>query len=132
MGYKVELDLPNVGKGVEVYVDGLGILENPGTYEVSQEEADAFRVVHQKVTYNQDPDNGLVTSTDVELGPTLLEYFKGKEGVKVTKTKDTKKAESTPEVPPQTHGGPQSESPVVPPADGGGADGSDEKNEGGN
>jgi hypothetical protein len=113
MGYKLELDLPNYGKGVEVYLEGLGILENGGTYEVSDEEAAAFRVVHQIVTYHTNPDTGMVTHTTEEPGPTVLEYFKDREGIKVSASKKkSKDAEETP--PGQTHGGPQSTSPVVP------------------
>lgn len=141
MGYKLKLDLPNVGKGVEVYLEGLGVLENPGEYEVSDEEADAFRVTHQEVTYHQDEETGTVTHTTVEPGPTVLEYFEGREGIEVSvlKAKPKKKTETQSNtatgvddvVEPQTHGGPQSNSPVVPVTDTGADDGSN-KTEGGN
>jgi hypothetical protein len=92
MGYKLELDLPNVGKDVEVYLEGLGFFVNPGEYEITDEQAEAFRVAHQKVTYHTDPDNGMVTHTEEEPGPTVLEYFKDREGVTVTIEKSTKKS----------------------------------------
>jgi hypothetical protein len=152
MGYKLELDLPNVGKGVEVYLEGLGMFENPGEYEISDEQAEEFRVAHQVVTYHQDPDNGLITSTDIEPGPTVLQYFKDREGITVSTPKKatTKKAaapqnkvpededpgtvdeDDVPDVIPD--GGPQSEGspdPVVSEADKSAGDGSSNENKGG-
>jgi hypothetical protein len=96
MGYKLELDLPNVGKGVEVYLDGLGFFENGKDYEITDEQADAFRVAHQEVTYHTDPDNGMVTHTTEEPGPTVLEYFKSHEGVTVSSDKKVAKKAAAP------------------------------------
>ncbi|SRR6266498_3687509 len=76
MGYKLELDLPHAGKGVEVYLDGLGVYENPGEYEVTDEQDTTFRTVHQ---------------TAGGPGPTVLEYFKDTVGIKVTEVEPADK-----------------------------------------
>lgn len=127
MGYKLELDLPNVGEGVEVYIDGLGTYENPGEYEITDEQANGFRVAHQVVTYHTDPDNGMIASTDVELGPTIEEYFADREGISVTETKPApaKKAAAS------SQSGSQNNSPVEGEANKAAGDGSNQA-EGGN
>jgi len=119
MGYKLELDLPNVGKGVEVYLDGLGIYENGKDYEITDEQANAFRVAHQVVTYHTDEETGTVTHTTEEPGPTVLEYFKDREGVSVSTDKKSEPAKKA-----------AASSPVVSEANKGAADGSSE-NKGG-
>jgi len=97
MGYKLKLDLPNAGKGVEVYLDGLGSFENGAEHDITDEQAAYFRVAHQKVKDHKDDDTGLITHVDVEPGPTLLEYYKDREGIEVTTSKaESKKSDPVP------------------------------------
>jgi hypothetical protein len=131
MGYKLELDLPNAGQGVEVYVDGLGILENGKTHDIDDEQAQAFRVAHRTYKSDTDPDTGIVTNVEEIEGPTVLEYFKGTEGITVTtdkKAAETKKerearqkkeAAPTPEDPPPATGTVDEEDEPVGLTDGG-------------
>lgn len=99
--YKVEVNMPNLPKGVPVEVDGLGVFENGATYEISEEEALAFRQKHVVIQTKYD-DEGKMTNTPV-LGPAVVDAFKDSETVKVTKGKlsDEDKAfrASTPQLP---------------------------------
>lgn len=84
MGYKVEVNYPNLPKGEVVTIDGVGELVNGSTTEVSDAQADAFRTRHPI----SDKDGNLVQ------GPTLLKAFESSEHVKVTSTKKTEGSNS--------------------------------------
>jgi hypothetical protein len=72
---------------VEVYLDGLGLFENGKTHEISDEQAQEFRVAHRTYKETTDPDTGMVTSVEESEGPTVLEYFRSSEGISVSKLK---------------------------------------------
>lgn len=82
--YSVTVDMPNLPKGEEVEISGLGRFENGKTTTVSKEEAEAFRTFHQRVSYERDENGALITVT--EIGPTLLQA--NILGVKVETVKD--------------------------------------------
>jgi hypothetical protein len=80
MPYQLKVNFRNARRGQEHSIPGLGTYKNGSTYEVSDEEAEAFR------TYQRDagmPDR------------TLLQAFKGDEAVQVTVKSDGPK-EQTP------------------------------------
>jgi hypothetical protein len=81
--YTVEVNLPNVGKGQPVEIDGLGIFENGTTTEVSDADAQSFRQKHSVMETETD-ENGGMTNT-VKVGPTLSSAFKGHKHIKVKK-----------------------------------------------
>lgn len=78
--YKLHVKLPNAGSGVEVNITGLGTFENGKVYDISKEQAEAFRVANGHIVAGEhgEPKH--------ELGPTLVEAFKDREGIKVEKT----------------------------------------------
>lgn len=86
--YDMTLDLPNLAKGAEVEIDGLGLFENGYTYEIPADLADTFRRKHQRLEgeYNK---QGRFEGTIVH-GPTLLEAFKNHEGIEVAVHKEEK------------------------------------------
>lgn len=72
--YKITLNFPNLAKGAEVQIAGLGVFENGYEYVVSDEEAEAFRVHNQVVSTEVGKDDGSFTTT-ASPGPTLLQAF---------------------------------------------------------
>ena len=75
--YTIEINLPNLAKGAEVAIDGLGVFENGHTYYVSAEDAEIFRL--RNTTHpsgEHDPADGFMTY-ETKQGPTLLQAFKG-------------------------------------------------------
>jgi hypothetical protein len=83
--YNLTIDLPNLAKGAEVDIDGLGRFENGGSYEISDDEAEAFRTKHQTVTSEYDSEGNLHTT--LEKGPTVAQAFSGDKNVTVRTTK---------------------------------------------
>lgn len=89
MTYMVSLALPNLPKGAIVQLDGLGAFVNGDSREVSDEEADQFRMHH-----------GVRLTNDSPLTPgfTVLQAFKNSVGITVAvvpaKKSDVDKAEA--------------------------------------
>lgn len=81
--YELKLNLPNVGRGVEVEIDGLGTFKNGTTVEVSKAQAENFRQ-RNMVTEFETNDKGELQSK-FKPGPTVLEAFRDTEGVDVVK-----------------------------------------------
>ena len=71
--YKMTLNFPNLAKGAEVQIGGLGIFQNGYEYIIDDEEAEAYRV-HNQVLETELDDDGNMTTTTV-LGSTLLKAF---------------------------------------------------------
>lgn len=69
--YNVTVDMPNLPRGEEVEISGLGRFKNGSTTEVSKEDAEAFRTFHQNVRFEHDENGALLTIT--EQGPTVLQ-----------------------------------------------------------
>src|SRR3954453_15612338 len=72
MSYSVKVSFPNMPKGQELLINGLGTFENGSTAAVSDEEAETYRA------YRASAGLGDVT---------LTEAFKDNENVSVTATK---------------------------------------------
>ena len=81
--YKIQIDVPNLDKGALVELDSLGIYENGSTVEITEEQAEAFRVRNQTstTTYTENGDRKVV----YEKGPTVLRAFRSTAGITVTK-----------------------------------------------
>jgi len=62
-GYDVTVDLPNLPKGAEVQVNGLGILRNGETAFVTQAQADHWREMNATLAHEYDDKGQLVTKT---------------------------------------------------------------------
>lgn len=97
--YKIEFDMPNLARGTEVQIDGLGTFANGGTYTITNEQAAAFRVAGRKQRFV--PDGHGAVDVVTEDGPTVLQAFKDAEGVTVTTTSSPsgKKADTGPQQP---------------------------------
>jgi hypothetical protein len=89
--YKITLNLPGLpksGEGSEVEIAGIGRLQNGKTYDISEEEAQAFRNANSNnapVEGKTGPDGETLYET--QPGPTLLQAFKDNKFVTVEKTK---------------------------------------------
>jgi hypothetical protein len=96
--YKITFDYPNMPKGQEISVPGLGTYRNGSTTFVSKEEAEAFRVYQVDVGM---PDK------------TLLQAFQGSDYVTVETAKEDSgpKPQRDPAAPPAETTNP----PAVPP-----------------
>jgi hypothetical protein len=77
MPYKLKLNLPYLGEGQKVAINGLGEFAN-GTHDITDEEHDLFR----RLNVSNDPKTGKFVD-----GPTLVEAFKDRKDVTVTVTK---------------------------------------------
>jgi len=86
--YEMTIDMDNLAKGADVEVDGLGLFKNGETVEVSDEDAENFRLRHQRVEHTFDEEGKL--HVEVSPGPTLLEAFRGVDGVEVSVKKEQK------------------------------------------
>ncbi len=74
--YVLTVDIDTLAKGVPVEVDGLGVFENGYSYDISEEEAEAFRIKGTTQSFSHDKDGNLIVKTEV--GPTLLQAAKRK------------------------------------------------------
>ena len=95
-GYRITANYPNVGKGQELSIAGLGTIKNGQTAEVTKEQAAAFKIFQRDLGM---PDR------------TLLEAFKGNEYVEV-ETADVKDSSKV-----QVEGAPSDSSVVSQPDD---------------
>jgi hypothetical protein len=89
--YRISVDLPNLGKGQTVEIDGLGIFTNGSEGEVTEEQAEAFRVKHQVAKSETDAEGNM--HTEVTLGPTVLQAFKGNKYITVARASDKQQQE---------------------------------------
>lgn len=89
MPYTLTLDLPNLGEGGEVEVNGLGVFENNKTHEIDGELAENFRMRHQtQKLVKVDKKTQRPIYEDVP-GPTLEEAFRDHPYIKVVEKKAT-------------------------------------------
>jgi hypothetical protein len=72
--------------GATVEIDGLGVYENGFEYDISTDEAEAYRNKH--TTYVTKVTNKGNTIVDSSRGMTLLEAFKKHKGIDVRKMTD--------------------------------------------
>lgn len=87
--YSLTLDLPNLDKGAEVELDGLGVFKNGETHEISDEDAENFRMRHQtQKLVKVNKKTGASTYEEVP-GPTLVEAFADHPSIKVVEAKVT-------------------------------------------
>lgn len=78
MAYKVIVNQPNLGKGTEVFIDGLGTFKNGDEAVVSNAQADQFRNAHGRVN-----DEG-----QWEQGPTLGQAFGEGSGITIERVSE--------------------------------------------
>lgn len=84
--YKVTISMPNLAEGATVELDGLGIFENGGVYEVTDTEAETFAQKHKIITT---AFNKKGTSLRIELdGPNLSSAFDEVDGIEVEYIKE--------------------------------------------
>lgn len=90
--FTITIDLPDLPKGTEVDIDGLGTFENGGSYDITDDENYDFQVRHQTIS-TVTSGAGHVSNTLV-LGPALDEAFANHKHIKVeeAKSKDVKKS----------------------------------------
>jgi hypothetical protein len=91
MPYKLRLNLPTVPKGQEVAFTGLGAFANGSEHEVTDEQAELFRLFNGTQEYEEGTEPNELGQRPVVLkqGPTLVEAFKAVDGVTVVKVKET-------------------------------------------
>lgn len=88
--YKLTLDFPNLTKGAEVQIDGLGIFKNGEEHEIDDALAQDYRNHHSRVVDELD-DDGEVIGRKMEQGPTLLQAFQDSAGVTVSTAASSKR-----------------------------------------
>jgi hypothetical protein len=93
MGYRMKVNLPNRPQGVEISIPGLGAFENGKTYDVTDEQATAFRRARGKMVDDVDAKGNKV-GNKLEPCPPLdeLSIF----GVVVEKTSEKTQGSSKP------------------------------------
>lgn len=90
--YKLKIEMPSLLPGTEVQIHGLGTFKNGKEYEIDDEAAEVYRNANQTQETVATEDGTAVV--EVKRGPTLLEAFRGVEGVTVATVKAQKAAES--------------------------------------
>ena len=83
LAYEVSLDLPGMPKGELVQIPGLGTFENGTSFDVTEEQANAYRVYHQRVDMVYDEETNELLGSEASVGPTLLQAYKNEQGVDV-------------------------------------------------
>jgi hypothetical protein len=78
VAYKITVDQPNLAKGTDVFIDGLGTFKNGETQTVSNEQVSHFRNAHGRVN-----DQGTW-----EQGPTLGQAFPVEMGITVERVSE--------------------------------------------
>lgn len=81
--YVLELDVPGLVKGEGVEIPGLGVFENGGSYDITEEEAERYRDMHSVVDYGFD-DEGVQTESITRRGETLLQRSHSMNGITVS------------------------------------------------
>lgn len=84
MAYTLTIDHPNLPKGAEVEIPGLGLFKNRSTTTLTDEQVETFRQLHGTID-----DEG-----NWQLGDTPLQASKNTEGVTVETVSDDKKGDS--------------------------------------
>lgn len=74
MTYKLKVNSKTLPKGKLVTIKGLGSFENGKTHDVSDEQAERFRVINSVQVSNTNEKGE--TTTETKLGPTLTEAVK--------------------------------------------------------
>ncbi|MCA9340346.1 MAG: hypothetical protein KDA17_05520, partial [Candidatus Saccharibacteria bacterium] len=69
--YVLTVDMPNLEKGMTVEIDGLGFFENGYAYDISKEQADAWRARQRTLEIDHKKDGTMVVRE--KEGKTLLE-----------------------------------------------------------
>jgi hypothetical protein len=83
--YTLTIDLPDLPKGELVQIPGLGTFENGESYEVSKQDADAYRAYNSTQEPVIDEETQAVLGSEMTLGPTLLQASQSMmEGITVT------------------------------------------------
>lgn len=72
--YEVTVNQPGLPKGELVQIPGLGEFENGSTFDVDEDQHNAFRTYHSGQEMAQDDDGAWYVS-NVKPGPTLLQAF---------------------------------------------------------
>ena len=96
--YHIAFNSTELPRGAEIEVDGLGVFKNKSEYDVSKDDAEAYRQRHVQQTSEYDKDGNLIVTT--EPGPTLLQAFHGREDVVVTNVPGETPPEETKPAPP--------------------------------
>lgn len=86
--FTISIDLPDLPKGIEINIDGLGMFENGSSYDITDEEAYGFQVKHQSIQSVTDSDGH--TNNTLVLGPSLDEAFAKHKHIKVEEAKKPK------------------------------------------
>lgn len=74
---KVKVNHPNLARGAEVEIPGLGVFKNGSTREVTEEQVENWRWFNQRpVEVGERPEGG-VSAVEYQRGPTLKQAFEG-------------------------------------------------------
>src|SRR5689334_979644 len=87
--YEVDLDVPGRPKGDQIQIAGLGTFSNGDSHEITDDQAQAFRV-SRSTTEPVLGDDDEVLGSERVLGPTLLQASKNMNGVSVTTVTSSK------------------------------------------
>jgi hypothetical protein len=92
MDYELSIDMPNLAKGAEVQIAGLGTFENGSSYKITDEEHDSFRRYHGSIQTVTSEANEILGS-ELALGPTLIQASENMYGVSVKQDKPETEAQ---------------------------------------
>lgn len=92
-GYEVTVDLPNLPKGADVQVHGLGLLQNGDTTFVTEDQANHWRAMNSTQVGEFDSETGAYTAKEAKSG-TLLQVLGKTDGFKVVKAERSDNEES--------------------------------------
>lgn len=81
--YTISIDLPDLPKGTEIDVDGLGKFENGSVNDISDELAESFRVHH--ATIATELGEGGSHQNSIVLGRSIEEAFENNPNITVEK-----------------------------------------------
>jgi hypothetical protein len=77
--YTMSINQVNLAEGTDVFIPGLGTFKNGGEYDISDDQAEAFRLMYAVDMGGtiSDPQHELHGSnvTDLKLGPSLTDVF---------------------------------------------------------
>lgn len=95
--YDIKFNLPNLAKGAEFDIGGLGRFENGKSYVIDDETADYFRQYNgYHATVEPESEQDVEPQYEFTPGPALLEAFKDVEGIDVSVHKKEKAPVSAP------------------------------------
>jgi hypothetical protein len=105
--YELEVNIPEQPEGSPIQIPGLGVFENGKKYEITEDEANNYRVHNSVQVPDIDEETHVVLGGHFEQGPSLYDAAQTMYGVNVTDLSSGKQSKDEEEPPPVVNPDPE-------------------------